>query len=107
MMKVTKQEVRKMVEAIFLTLDNQPSATPCIYCFDGEISLSHGSTMFGTAEPVYNKVAEIVVDTETLKEYRNEYQVGLCNKQEVVDSMYDRIQDFISDYQELEVNKGC
>lgn len=71
MMKVTKKYAREMLKTAKEALEN--GGRPVIYLADGRIEISRGDR-FGVAEPVYNHTAEILVDTDGLKEMLNSYE---------------------------------
>lgn len=54
--------------------ERQSTAQPCIYFYNDKFDFSRGDTLGGTAEPVYNNKAVIVIDTEDLREYVDPYQ---------------------------------
>lgn len=64
-MTFTKEEARKYVEWFSETLKGQPTAQPCVYFYNGKIGFSPGSQIGGTAQPVHDGEAEILVDKET------------------------------------------
>lgn len=95
-MEVTKEMARDFAEWFRGTLDLQESAQPCVYYFQGRIDFSPGSTTGGTAAPVYNGEASIIVD----KQWWNEqYDSTLDEK---ADLMFEAIQEFVESVEEEE-----
>ncbi len=83
MAKVTKAQVKEMLEAAKEAFEG--NGAPVIYEYEGKVDISRGDS-FGIAEPVYNGEAEILVDTEQLREYFNPYDF---DKNQAIDALYD------------------
>jgi hypothetical protein len=95
-MKVTKKLAGEFVEAILDTIDNQPSATPCIFISNGpngKIDFTPGDRS-GIAASVYNNEAYIVIDSKQLKEWFYEYRAGEWTKSDLTEMILDRIEDY-------------
>lgn len=68
----------------------QNNGTPCIYKYGGKIGISRGDQS-GTAEPVYNNVAEILVTTDELYELLNPYEYD--SLEEAAERLADMLED--------------
>lgn len=95
-MEVTKEMAQNFAEWFEGTLELQESAQPCIYYHAGRVDFSPGSITGGTAAPVYNGEADIIID----KEWWNEqYDSTLDEKAEAI---LETIQEFVESVEEEE-----
>jgi hypothetical protein len=85
--KINKEQAIEMLEAAQESLQN--NGYPAIYRYEGRIDISRGDR-FGTAEPVYNHEAEILVDTETLKVLLNPYDY---DRESAVEALMDMVNE--------------
>lgn len=93
-MMFTKKEARKYVEWFKETLEEQPTADPCIYLHEGKIDFSPGNVIGGTAQAVYNGEAEILVNAE---QWRSWNDSGDFDNNDLADLMYQTVVDFLED----------
>ena len=70
-MTFTKEEARKYVEWFSETLKGQTTAQPCVYFYNVKIGFSPGNQTGGTAQPMHDGEAEILVDKETWTNWFN------------------------------------
>ena len=71
-MKFTKKQALEAARAFQYTLEKQVNATPVLYYYRGKIGFSPGSQTGGTAEPVYNGKADILVSANDFGEWRQD-----------------------------------
>ncbi|MBA4495088.1 hypothetical protein ACFO25_09855 [Paenactinomyces guangxiensis] len=92
-MKLTKKMVKEFAEK-YLSME-QATATPCIYYHDGKIDFSHGSTTWGTAEPVHHGQANILADTGTLSAFSYER-----TKKDFIENLYHHLKSELKKVEE-------
>lgn len=62
-----------LIEWFAEVLEQQPSAMPCIYQYEGKVDFSPGSTVGGMAQPVYSGIANVLLDAEEYWELRVDF----------------------------------
>lgn len=87
MRKDMRKDMSEMLETAKEALAN--GGCPVIYRYEGKINISRGDQS-GTAEPVYNNVAEILVTTDELRELLNPYDYD-------IESAIERLADMLED----------
>lgn len=86
---ITKEMAQNFAEWFEGTLNLQSSAQPCIYYHAGRVDFSPGSTTGGTAAPVYNGEADIIISKES---WNCRYDF---TTQEKADLIYETVQEFL------------
>ena len=85
---MNKKMAMEMLETAREALAN--GGRPVIYRYGGKINISRGDQIGGTAEPVHDNKAEILVDTDELRELLNPYDYS-------VQSAIERLADMLED----------
>ena len=88
-MKQFAKELLKTAKDVF---ERQSTARPCLYYYDGKFDISRGDTLGRTAMVVHNNQAEIVKDTEELRELTNEHEFDF---ETAVQILEEHLEDFV------------
>ena len=83
-----KKMAMEMLETAREALAN--GGRPVIYRYEGKINISRGDQIGGTAEPVHDNKAEILVTTNELRELLNPYDYD-------IESAIERLADLLED----------
>lgn len=91
-MMITKEQAIKFAEWFAETLEEEATATPCIYAYNGKIDFTTGSQAHGLAMPVHEGTADVIFDVDDYNEYAHDRTV-----EEIAEVIYERCEQYIED----------